>query len=88
MEEEKNSKRDDIYEEEIGILKVPEHLVIEIFIRAKVSDWVEISCVKKQWASVFHSECFWQAAIAHKYPLADPARTWPGPIPPPCSTKR
>jgi hypothetical protein len=45
--ESKNSK------EIIDIEKLPDHVIIEVFIRTEVSDWAQISCVKKQWASLF-----------------------------------
>lgn len=65
----------------IDIEKLPDHVVIEIFIRTGVSDWTQISCVKKQWASLFRTECFWQAALSRIYPNS---QTWPAgpPIPP------
>ncbi|XP_008227990.1 PREDICTED: uncharacterized protein LOC103327435 isoform X3 [Prunus mume] len=61
--------------------KLPDHLLIEIFIRVPVSEWAQISCVKKQWANLFRGECLWQAALATTYPLANQAKRWPGPIP-------
>ncbi|XP_061355938.1 uncharacterized protein LOC133300416 isoform X2 [Gastrolobium bilobum] len=75
-------------DELVGIEKLPDHVLIEIFTRAGVSEWAQISCVKKQWASLFRCECFWQAALANNYPFADPSKTWPGPIPPPALPKR
>ncbi|KAL6277067.1 hypothetical protein ACE6H2_020668 [Prunus campanulata] len=51
--------------------KLPDHLLIEIFIRVLVSEWAQISCVKKQWANMFRGECLWQAALATTYPLAN-----------------
>ncbi|XP_061355939.1 uncharacterized protein LOC133300416 isoform X3 [Gastrolobium bilobum] len=74
-------------DELVGIEKLPDHVLIEIFTRAGVSEWAQISCVKKQWASLFRCECFWQAALANNYPFADPSKTWPGPIPPPALPK-
>ncbi|KAK4267718.1 hypothetical protein QN277_024461 [Acacia crassicarpa] len=61
--------------------RLPDHLLIEIFIRAPVKEWPQISCVKKHWASLFRCELFWQAALVKNFPLADQARRWPGPIP-------
>ena len=61
--------------------KLPDHLLIEIFIRVPVSEWAQISCVKKQWANLFHGECLWQAALIRTFPLASQAKRWPGPIP-------
>ncbi|OIW04991.1 hypothetical protein TanjilG_24463 [Lupinus angustifolius] len=68
--------------------KLPEHVLIEIFIRTCVSEWRHISCVDKHWSSIFHSQCFWQAALSFTYPFAHPSNTWPGPIPLPDSPKR
>lgn len=71
-------------EPRIGIEKLPDDVLIEIFIRVEASEWVEISCVKKHWASLFHTECFWQAALSHIF--ADPPpQTWLGPIPLPAA---
>ncbi|KAI5345469.1 hypothetical protein L3X38_013346 [Prunus dulcis] len=61
--------------------KLPDHLLIEIFIRVPVLEWAQISCFKKQWANLFRGECLWQAALATPYPLANQAKRWPGPIP-------
>lgn len=61
--------------------KLPDHLLTEIFIRVPVSEWAQISCVKRQWASLFREEYFWQAALLRTYPLASQAKRWPGPIP-------
>ncbi|XP_045828726.1 uncharacterized protein LOC123920508 isoform X1 [Trifolium pratense] len=80
--ERKNSK------EIIDIEKLPDHVVIEIFIRTGVSDWTQISCVKKQWASLFRTECFWQAALSHIYPFTNPSQNLPGPIPPGLAKRR
>ncbi|XP_008227991.1 PREDICTED: uncharacterized protein LOC103327435 isoform X4 [Prunus mume] len=68
--------------------KLPDHLLIEIFIRVPVSEWAQISCVKKQWANLFRGECLWQAALATTYPLANQAKRWPGPIPRGLSKRR
>ncbi|XP_027191913.1 uncharacterized protein [Cicer arietinum] len=72
----------------IDIEKLPNHVIIEIFIRTKVSDWAQISCVNKHWASLFHTECFWQAALFHIYPFINPAQTWPKSIPQSSLAKR
>lgn len=61
--------------------KLPDHLLIEIFIRIPVSEWAQVSCVKKQWANLFRGECLWQAALSRTFPLAAQAKRWPGPIP-------
>lgn len=61
--------------------KLPDHLLIEIFIRVPVSERVQICCVRKQWANLFRGECLWQAALSMTFPLASKAKSWPGPIP-------
>ena len=63
MEKNKNSRDE-------GIGKVPEDVVIEILVRGGIREWEQISCVKKQWASLFRCdcECFWQAALSFYYP--------------------
>ncbi|KAJ0007344.1 hypothetical protein Pint_30802 [Pistacia integerrima] len=68
--------------------KLPDHLLIEIFIRVPVSEWAQISCVKKHWASLFRGECLWQAALTRAFPLAGQAKRWPGPIPRGLSRRR
>lgn len=71
-----------------SIGKLPDHLLIEIFIRVPVSEWAETSCVKKQWANMFRGECLWQAALARTFPRAAQAKRWPGPIPRGLSRRR
>lgn len=71
-----------------SVEKLPDHLLIEIFIRIPVSDWTQISRVKKQWANLFRGECFWRAALLKTYPLAGQAKRWPGPIPQGLSRRR
>ncbi|PUZ71344.1 hypothetical protein GQ55_2G306900 [Panicum hallii var. hallii] len=61
--------------------RLPEHLLVEIFIRAPVCEWVQIACVNKQWASIFQGDCLWQTAIARNWPSAGLRKRWPGPIP-------
>ncbi|GLT61783.1 hypothetical protein SLA2020_344650 [Shorea laevis] len=61
--------------------KLPDHLLIEIFIRVPVSEWGQVSCVRKQWANLFRGECLWQAALTRTFPLVSQAKRWPGPIP-------
>uniref|UniRef100_J3MYU1 F-box domain-containing protein n=1 Tax=Oryza brachyantha TaxID=4533 RepID=J3MYU1_ORYBR len=63
------------------ICRLPEHLLVEIFIRLPICEWVQISCVSKQWASMFQGECVWQTAIARNWPSAGLRKRWPGPIP-------
>jgi len=79
--ERKNSK------EISDIEKLPDHVMIEVFIRTGVSDWTQISCVKKQWASLLRTECFWLAALSYIYPFTNASQTWPRPIPPGLSKK-
>ncbi|OMP06400.1 TatD family [Corchorus capsularis] len=61
--------------------KLPDHLLVEIFIRVPVSEFPQISCVNKHWANLFRGECLWQAALFKAFPLASQAKRWPGPIP-------
>ncbi|EEC84817.1 hypothetical protein OsI_31899 [Oryza sativa Indica Group] len=61
--------------------RLPEHLLVEIFIRLPTCEWVQISCVSKHWASIFQGECMWQTAIARNWPSAGLRKRWPGPIP-------
>ncbi|XAR49785.1 hypothetical protein NMG60_11003924 [Bertholletia excelsa] len=68
--------------------KLPAHLLIEIFIRVPISEWMKLSCVKKQWANLFQEECLWHAALLRNFPLAGGARRWPGPIPQGLSKRR
>ncbi|XP_048228498.1 uncharacterized protein LOC8259957 isoform X2 [Ricinus communis] len=68
--------------------KLPDHLLIEIFIRVPVSEWACISSVKKQWANIFRGECLWQAALNRTYPCAGQTKRWPGPIPRGLSRRR
>lgn len=62
-------------------VKLPDHLLVEVFIRVPISDWAQISCVKKQWANLFREEWLWEAALVKTYPSAAQAKRWPGPIP-------
>ncbi|KAK9282456.1 hypothetical protein L1049_005374 [Liquidambar formosana] len=83
-----NSENDSLTSVDNSLQKLPEHLLIEIFIRVPVSEWAQISCVKKQWANLFRGECLWQAALVRTYPLAARAKRWPGPIPRGLSRRR
>ncbi|XP_068336255.1 uncharacterized protein [Pyrus communis] len=76
-----NNQNDSLMSVGSSFGKLPDHLLIEIFIRVSVSEWAQISCVKKQWANLFRGEFLWQAAIAMTFPLASQAKRWPGPIP-------
>uniref|UniRef100_A0A803QZ79 F-box domain-containing protein n=1 Tax=Cannabis sativa TaxID=3483 RepID=A0A803QZ79_CANSA len=68
--------------------KLPDHLLVEIFIRIPVTEWAQICCVKKQWANLFRGECLWRAALDKSYPSASQAKRWPGPIPRGLSQRR
>jgi len=88
MEENKRDEEEGVCE--IG--KVPDDVLIEIFLRGGVSEWEQIACVNKHFAYLLSSncECFWQAVISHHYPLmADPSLPlpWLGPIPLPSNSK-
>lgn len=60
--------------------KLPDHLLIEIFIRVPICEWAQVSCVKKRWATLFRGECLWQTALQRTWPTAGKAKRWPGPI--------
>ncbi|XP_057968608.1 uncharacterized protein LOC131158064 [Malania oleifera] len=68
--------------------KLPDHLLIEIFVRVPVSEWAQISCVRKHWANIFRGECLWQSAVNRTFPSASQAKRWPGPIPRGLSKRR
>ncbi|KAJ8760119.1 hypothetical protein K2173_010975 [Erythroxylum novogranatense] len=67
---------------------LPDHLLIEIFIRIPVSEWAQLSCVKRRWANLFSGEYLWQAALEKNYPFSSQAKRWPGPIPRGLSKRR
>lgn len=75
-----------LYDNPVG--KLPDHLLIEIFIRVPMTDWAQVSCVKKHWASLFKEEYLWHAALLKTHPYADLAKRWPGPIPRGLSKRR
>ncbi|KAF3794587.1 hypothetical protein EJ110_NYTH07161 [Nymphaea thermarum] len=60
--------------------KLPDHLLIEIFTRLPPSQFVVISSVKKQWATLLKGEPFWQAALVKTWPFSGERKRWPGPI--------
>ncbi|KAI3909485.1 hypothetical protein MKW92_004342 [Papaver armeniacum] len=68
--------------------KLPDHLLIEIFVRVPVSQWVHIACVKQHWANLFRGECLWRSALLKTWPLAEQGDRWPGPIPRGSSKRR
>ncbi|KAK4773519.1 hypothetical protein SAY87_028538 [Trapa incisa] len=75
-------------DEEGPFRKLPDHLLIEIFVRIPIAEWAGISCVKKPWANLFRGECLWQAALWRSYPLASCTKRWRGPIPQGLSKRR
>lgn len=77
----KTSEDEPVFVADSSIGKLPDHILIEIFIRVPISEWAQISCVKKHWASIFCGECLWQAALLRYYPSANYSKRWPGPIP-------
>lgn len=70
------------------IVELPDHLLIEIFIRVPMSNWRSLSCVNRHWANLFREECFWFAALMRSFPFAAQSRRWPGPIPRGSSKRR
>ncbi|OIT05147.1 PREDICTED: uncharacterized protein LOC109223921 isoform X1 [Nicotiana attenuata] len=68
--------------------KLPDHLLVEIFICVPISDWGHLSCVKKHWAHLFRQEFLWNAALLRTFPLARHVKRWPGPIPQGLSKRR
>lgn len=68
--------------------KLPDHLLIEIFVRVPHSEWAQISSVSKLWAKQFREESLWQTALVRSFPLASQAKRWPGPIPRGLSKRR
>ncbi|RZC86280.1 hypothetical protein C5167_007468 [Papaver somniferum] len=60
--------------------KLPDHLLIEIFIRVPVSQWVHIACVKQNWAHLFRGECLWKCVLLKTWPSVDQGDQWAGPI--------
>lgn len=67
--------------EESPFSKLPDHLLIEIFVRVPHSEWAQISSVSKLWANLLRGESFWHTALVRTFPLASRAKRWPGPIP-------
>ncbi|MQL75218.1 hypothetical protein Taro_007595 [Colocasia esculenta] len=60
--------------------KLPDHLLIEIFVRIPICEWAGVSCVRKQWAALFQGECLWKTALVRTWPMAAHGKRWPGPI--------
>lgn len=76
-----NTENDTLTSVDSPLAKLPDHLLVEIFIRIPVTEWAQICCVRKQWANLFRGECLWRAALDKTYPSASHAKRWPGPIP-------
>ncbi|KAL0354369.1 UNVERIFIED_CONTAM: hypothetical protein Sradi_3883800 [Sesamum radiatum] len=67
---------------------LPDHLLIEIFIRVPIVEWGQLSCVNKYWANLFREDCLWHAALIRCFPSAGQGKRWPGPIPRGMSKRR
>lgn len=63
------------------ITRLPDHVLIEIFIRVPIVEWGPVSCVNRNWADLFRQDCLWSAALNRCFPLAGQGERWPGPIP-------
>ncbi|URE23469.1 FBOX [Musa troglodytarum] len=61
--------------------RLPDHLLVEIFVRVPFCEWSQISCVNKHWAEMFRGESLWQTAIIRSWPFAVQRARSPGPIP-------
>lgn len=73
----------DLEEDQAGedyIDKLPDHLLTEILVRVRTSDWIAAACVKKRWAAMFKGDGLWQTALIRRWPGAGSAKRWPGPI--------
>lgn len=70
------------------IARLPDHLLVEIFIRVPIVEWGQLSCVSKNWADLFRQDCLWRAALIRCFPLAGQGERWPGPIPRGMSKRR
>ncbi|KAF3338870.1 F-box-like protein [Carex littledalei] len=71
--------REEYGEELIGTL--PDHILIEIFVRLPVYQWGSVASVSKRWGGIFRGDHLWQTAIARMWPTAVTRKRWPGPIP-------
>lgn len=74
LEKESNTLFDNVFD------RLPDHLLIEIFVRLPASDWAAASCIQKRCAALFRSEYLWQAALVRRWPSAGKEKRWPGPI--------
>lgn len=61
--------------------KLPDHLLVEIFVRLPIYEWGQLSSVSKHWAAIFRGESLWQTAIARRWAFVGQRKRWPGPIP-------
>ncbi|XP_042048046.1 uncharacterized protein LOC121794101 isoform X2 [Salvia splendens] len=68
--------------------RLPDHLLIEIFIRVPMVEWGHLACVNKYWADLFRQDCLWHAALIRCFPMAGHSERWPGPIPRGMSKRR
>lgn len=66
--------------EESGFDSLPDHLLIEVFVRLPTSDWAAASCIQKRCADLFRGESLWQVALIKRWPSVDRKKRWPGPI--------
>ena len=60
--------------------RLPDHLLIEVFVRLLASNWVAASCVQKHCANLFQGESLWKVALSKRWPSVDKKKRWPGPI--------
>lgn len=63
------------------IARLPDHLLVEVFICVPIAEWGQLSCVSKNWADLFRQDCLWRAALIRCFPSAGQGERWPGPIP-------
>ncbi|GFP79213.1 hypothetical protein PHJA_000064800 [Phtheirospermum japonicum] len=68
--------------------KLPDHVLIEIFVRVPIVEWAHLTCVNKHWANLFRDDCLWHAALIRCFPLSGQGQRWPGPIPRGISKRR
>ncbi|KAJ3676845.1 hypothetical protein LUZ60_002569 [Juncus effusus] len=73
--------------EEGSIEILPDHILVEIFIKLPACQWAPIASVSKRFATIFRSDFLWDSAIAHTWPRSVHMKKWPGPIPR-CSGRR
>ncbi|CAA0829528.1 Putative BPI/LBP family protein [Striga hermonthica] len=68
--------------------KLPDHLLVEIFVRVPVSEWAQLPSVNKYWANLFREDYLWHVALVRCFPLSGQSKKWPGPIPRGLSKRR